>query len=1053
MLSGASKDVDVFPTSEVRLRFIGPARIERADGSVQSLTPGQARVLMHLVAHGHRGATLTELSKAVHPGVESQAGSDRVKAMISRIRRLLGGEVLPENSGRYQLSLADTAVDVWEVKNIKVAETNRVRALDLLSGETFNDDTSAPLKRFKVLVDTHRDRIALEFLNLTVTDAELGDLHQFVAATSINEPLAMALTRHIERLHGPRKAFGFIVHYDSRIRDEVGYTPVHDFEMYRNYLATLCGETPAQQTALGPAESGLLGFTKKPCFGRDHLIADLVPHFTDDSDHGPGIFIQGASGVGKTRVAAALASHVHQEGAHLICIAPDTEATDPFEPFLGRLPGARTRLDAKFGADAETYPIGAVERAVIKEIRRESNFRATLVIVDNAERLGSQSHRLVRRLLTNLRDPQIRFLVVGIEQADKTWVDLQEAVERSGCVSVQVHPLDEVDVESIVRSVHSGHTPATYRSAAREVHEASAGLPATAFILASGLDPQMLLLDTRNDELPLLIGLSDDEITSGQEAAIVGEAVDTRDIAACSEFEHRVVRKLIDSLFAKQFFRRDPGGKEVRFAHTLVRQAFLSSCSPGRLQELHERRAAQTKDLHEKATHLSAAATEENAGKAADALLVSGQILSRRGQYRGALAVFRDYEHLASRFGLPKPDPVAFNHPFAHALARSGLDCRFVVEPGVNEAIRGGDYASAAKVAAAGLPDGEASEDKPWRLAALLRVDQRELDPVDGFEHALHVARLATRQVQVSVASGALETAAKLAATTAQKHRLTLGRWLNSTLSPANDQLLPDLRAAAKSTDPALAVRGRQSEALKLLQLGHNARSCIEQFHRAAFVSDEELRMWHALTLQATIHSLDGNEDQAADAADEAMSYGIGAEIPIAVEVGTGQIFWQRWLRSEHHTLADLIDRDGGVSGLAQAAAASTLDAAGDTKTALDLAVKCVRSGAKEPTINTVEVIAMIAPVLGRLDPGEGAFKAARQILAPYTGLQSVAGFGFWHLGPITRALSHLAIGEAEAEKLTAQAQKEAVDAGFAIWIDKLDDTWANRLISMAAQR
>lgn len=1038
------------PTIEIRL--IGLPRIIEPSGAVTTLSTGQAMILTLLVSAGRQGINLEDLKSAHDYATGVEQTSESIKMAVSRLRKRVGGSEVLTTGERYLLTLPDEQVDVWALKHFAVTADNRNRALELLAGEPFDGVVASAPTSFTTEVDRQRRRLAIELLDGGLHPTEIDTIVGFAMEADLDEQLAIAVGESLESIGGLPAAREFLRRYDVRIRHEFAGEPKTRFAKFQEKLAAACGDLATAASRLGLSEQVFLGNAEHEWFGRTSQANELAQQI---NDRVPTILLHGPSGVGKTRLAAELALRSREQGQHLILFSPDADPAASFEVFRLRLPGIADRLAELADVERSTMPL--VYQAVIEQVRNETRDGPALVVVDNVHLLDSQSQALLRLLVRSTVKSLAQLLLVGVAEPEQSWVNLERAIIESGGVSAAVQPLDVEAIGSLVRSMHPGHTPAAYQRSAQEVWAASGGLPAMAATVARGLNPSTLVLDLRGESVPALVGLSEELRAVGRAAAVVGTSFNAADVSATSGIDVHEVTRQVQTMFDRGLIVADTGGNENRFVHALIREAFLRSCSPSMLIDLHARRSVLVDDPHERARHLVGAVSSTGDAiapqTAGDALLQSGELLVADHQFREAIAIFTSWQELASNHDLAPPPPRNFHLPYGLALARSGFDAREIISSGVDAALAAGDAETAALVASAGLPGGEATVPASWRLDVLCRVPADELPRAAAVDHALHTARTASRLVDRQASATAIVAAAALAKSDSEHYRVTMARFLDGTLSPTDGSLLSDLRCVVEHGRPRLRAAAAQAEVLTLMRLGRPAQAQVLHFDELAADAGDTLRIWHALCLRATMLGLDGHHNRAEDARNEAIDFGVAMDIPIALEVGAGQVFWQKWLQSEHGVFGSSVPRDGGRSGLAVAAGIAAAHAAGEVDAAVAAAVKLVHSAVVSPDINTVESVAMVAPVISELHIRHNAFKATRAILLPYLGCQFVAGFGFWHLGPTSRAMSHLACSPQEAGALADQAIEEAQSAGFDVWVDRLDADWRGRMIDAAGAR
>ncbi len=480
--------------ARLHLLALGPLEA-RVDGATVALGGRRQRlVLAALVCARDRPLTTDQLVQAVWGDDAPPSAVGSLHAYLSRLRGLLGPELIVRAQGGYRLRTASDAVDVDAFERDLVSvDTERSRgdveavashcraALARWRGGRFLGELGA--ERFAVGEAARLEGLRRHALR-TWIDAELelgrhgavvGDLEALLHEEPYDEHVWAQLMVAYHRDGRPLDALQAYRRADRRLRDDLGIEPGGRL---RNLEARILAQDPtlapraddAERRAAAPHPTNLRS-TGTSFVGRDDELARVIDQLRSHRL----VTLVGAGGVGKTRLAI-------EAGWRLL---PD-------------LAGGVWDLDLAPIADAATIgrplalalqvPYQAGEAGLVRAAESIGD-QPTLVVLDNCEHvLGAAAH-MARELLA--RCPGLRVLAAS-----------QRALGSTGERIIGLAPLPIQDGTALellcdrARAVVPGfQVTATNRRSIDEILRRLDGLPLAIELAAATLDlltPQLL---------------------------------------------------------------------------------------------------------------------------------------------------------------------------------------------------------------------------------------------------------------------------------------------------------------------------------------------------------------------------------------------------------------------------------------------------------------------------------------------------------------------------------------------------------------------------------
>ncbi|MEV6907870.1 BTAD domain-containing putative transcriptional regulator [Amycolatopsis sp. NPDC051071] len=389
------------------------------------------RGLLALLAGELRaGCSTGRLVDALWPADRPAHPTKALQLVVSRLRARLGADVILSTSTGYRLALGESQVDASAVVLSASASENRARVGDhqlaliraeeglalCVGAEEWENAPDDPVSALRAArVSTYRSLVraralALARVGRSVEGAEaLGAL---ALAYPRDEEILVELLRCEASTIGPATALARYEAYRRALREELGSDPgpaVRD--VYRELLRS---DAPAVRCGVRQEPNALLGRDKDIA-----AVTDLVRLSRVTS-------IVGAGGLGKTRLAHAVAREAEQRVVHFVGlagVAADDEVAGEVASALGVReagPGQAGRLAVRadvFGGIVEVLGPGPA-----------------LLVLDNCEHVVVGAAGLAQTLVSLSKDLRV----------------LATSRAPLGLSSESVYPLPELDLPTMV---------------------------------------------------------------------------------------------------------------------------------------------------------------------------------------------------------------------------------------------------------------------------------------------------------------------------------------------------------------------------------------------------------------------------------------------------------------------------------------------------------------------------------------------------------------------------------------------------------------------------
>ncbi|MBO4254307.1 ATP-binding protein [Streptomyces griseorubiginosus] len=393
----------------------------------REITAPRLRGLLALLAGELRaGCGTARLVEGLWPQERPENPAKALQILVSRARRQLGADVIASTPTGYRLALREDQVDTAAVRLFAAAAAEKSRAGDHAGALAEAEEglalwDGAPAVAEPALGDpvaelraeragTHRALARCRALALARTgrrEEAVGPLTDLAAARPHDEELLLELMRCRTATAGPAAALATYDTHRRRLRDELGTDPGPALQELHQEL--LRGEAPAVRRGV-PHEPN-------PLLGRDADVAAVTRLL-----HGARVVsVVGAGGLGKTRLAAAVARDAEQRVVHLVPLAGVRRDADVAAEVASAL-GAGESPRPGGGGDAVTGILGTLGSG------------PALLVLDNCEQVVQGVADLVQALVSRTRDLRV----------------LTTSRAPLGLSSETVHPLPELDLATTV---------------------------------------------------------------------------------------------------------------------------------------------------------------------------------------------------------------------------------------------------------------------------------------------------------------------------------------------------------------------------------------------------------------------------------------------------------------------------------------------------------------------------------------------------------------------------------------------------------------------------
>jgi predicted ATPase/DNA-binding SARP family transcriptional activator len=294
-------------------------------GSLE-ITGSRLQGLLALLAEDpHVGCSASRLVDALWPHEQPEHPLKALQVLVSRARARLGPDIIVSAPGGYRLSLREDQIDACAVVRSASESDKRSRAGDHLAAlgqaeaglalcegaEGWDAGDGQPLAALRAArVPAYRSLLrtrALALARLGRPAEAIAPLGELIRRSPRDEEVLAELLRCEAATAGPATALARYADYRQRLRDELGSDPGPALQGV--YQALLQADKPVIRRGVRHEPNQLLG--------RDHDIAAVAGLLRRSRVTS----IVGTGGLGKTRLAHAVASQAEQRVVHFVELA------------------------------------------------------------------------------------------------------------------------------------------------------------------------------------------------------------------------------------------------------------------------------------------------------------------------------------------------------------------------------------------------------------------------------------------------------------------------------------------------------------------------------------------------------------------------------------------------------------------------------------------------------------------------------------------------------------------------------------------------------------
>ncbi|WP_345503013.1 BTAD domain-containing putative transcriptional regulator [Pedococcus ginsenosidimutans] len=582
------------------------------NGTLQAYVAGLRRALEPQRAARAPSTVLV----TVAPGYALRVGEDDVDAhrfdsVVSRAHRRLGHvERVQDGRGLTAEELAEVASELEE-------------ALGLWRGEPYAELEDAPsavaerarLQELRLVALEDRAVTALE---LGHHGTVAGELEALTTAHPLRERLwalrALALTRSGRQAD----ALDALRQVREVLANELGLEPGADL---RDLQGAVLRQDPGLEwrppngapppppappahgpgtgrssVRLGQIESVVPSLPPWPMVGREVQLAAVVEQL-DQAEAGSPSFVAlvGEPGIGKSRMAAELASRAGERGAAvLLGRCSQDDGAPPLWPWLQVLRGLGRDLPEL--PDDGSAPFRVWEQ-IVADVVEVARGRAVVVVLDDLHWADVASLRVLRLLVETAGDARMLVLCTWRNRPEPTGAlsDVAEALARRHALRVDLHGLAPQDASRVVETV-AGSVPTAAQAV--ELAHRTDGNPfflveyarlardgGGLAVLEGEAHPPAAVHDVLVRRLQRL---PDESLTALRWAAVLGRQFDLPTLAEVSGLAEDDLLDRLDPALDAGLLRED-GIELYLFGHALVRDTIYSSLSATRRARAHAR--------------------------------------------------------------------------------------------------------------------------------------------------------------------------------------------------------------------------------------------------------------------------------------------------------------------------------------------------------------------------------------------------------------------------------------------------------------------------------
>ena len=674
--------------------ILGPLQVVDGDRSVPVPSRGKrATVLAALLVRCNQIVATERLIELLWGEQPPEGAANTLYSHVSHLRATLGTgganeQVLVTRSGGYQLAIQSDALDSVRFERLVMAARPLLSSDPAAAASKLREALSLwrgrALEGFQEQAFARAESLRLEEARLAafedLIDAEMalgrhaaitGQLRSLVADHPTRERLTAQLMRalyHTGRQAEALDCFGLL---RARMVDQLGIEPSRELRqleraVLRQELDGTSSRAPEdrssrsreQQGAVQPLPSSRLPLPSllirpgRIFVGRDADLARLQQLWNETTAGGlRSALIAGEPGVGKTRLAAELATHLNKEGATVLAGRCDEDLGVPFQPFvealrdvvdhtppeelrqrLGRYAGELARLlpelskrvpdlPPALSSDPETERYRLFD-AVASWLAATAAEQPLLLVLEDLQWAAKPTLLLLRHVLGS-HEAQ-RLLVVITYRDDEVgrahplndlFADLRRQIEVVRIPLSGLEPSDVADFleqaaghalgpqgDELARAIHRDTEGNAFfvREVVRHLIESGDLREQDERWMTSGPIEQLGIPDGVRDVVGRRLSrLSESANRALAVAAVIGLQFELAVLERGAGLDEEVLVSALDEALAARLVAEVPAcASRYRFAHGLVRATLYDELTVARQVILHRRVAEAIESVH-----------------------------------------------------------------------------------------------------------------------------------------------------------------------------------------------------------------------------------------------------------------------------------------------------------------------------------------------------------------------------------------------------------------------------------------------------------------------
>ena len=794
---------------------------------------------------------------------------------------------------------------------------------------------------------------------------------------------------------------------------------------------------PSQHRGVTPVRSNAAHSPQRPSFvGREAELQQLrrMLRAAEGGDAQLAL-IQGASGIGKTRLAEEVAAIARQSGARVAigCCWQDGEAPSlwPWRAILRDLGAPEGFLDER----PEAHGRFGRFLAVLDHLRTASRRAVSVIVVDDVH-LADPASLLLGRFLAQARELRVLLLLTCRDETPALAPGVLELFGNLRRHAVTI-PLEGLPEDAVARFLAAAGAPACDPLLLRAVAAVTQGNPLHLRSLANQSELGAGGLEGGFERAidQLLARLSGEDRRTIALSALLGAGVSVHELARVAETPPSLATESLERAVSLGLAIEQADGR-FGFVHDRVRQVAMSTLSVSDRLEAHARAAAlltarEPAQMLRRTHHALCAATRsrKDAETALRIAREAARTLRAEDGFEQAAALLGRAAEIHAEAGLSSPVAVLAVEQAECVLACGRLAAaRPLFQHAVRLAEQEGDPVTRAR-AALGLGGVWVSEQ---RLAAdverMLALQRRALDSLPAEEDVLR-ARLAVRLAAEAVYRGG-PVAPVLASVDAVRrtgdahalaealslahHALLTPEYASRRLSMADEMIA----VAASAGDGLLSLIGACWRTVDLLLLGDPAAAAALEALRLradALRCQSVLFIVRGMEVMLAIRAGEFEQAEAAAAACFALGTEVGDADALAYQ--GAHVSAIRYFQGREDEIVDLAASIAASPTLTErenafvAAAALFALRAGRQQPARALLQRIAREGIASLTPSSGWLTSLLALVdIAHALEDEGVAQAAYDALLPYADLPLMASLAIVCFGSTHRCLGVAAL-------------------------------------------